>query len=195
MTKRLVALLSVAFLGGSVWSAGGQPAEPTTCEFSLQGEPAEPAITGPDNIVPLVYVVPQPDSPIELVSIDFEGSYLWVRDEEFTWEPRCKVRVRNGSDQPVEDFQVSVHLLDAGGGVGGWAGPDKASLPNLGAGQEAELEGCGGKGFGGASNDYFRIVVAIDWIELPGCRYIPSMRYPSDLGVSRPDFRPSMVLR
>ena len=45
----------------------------TSCGFAVQGESVEPTIKGPDELVPLVYFVEQPDSPIEVVSVDLTG--------------------------------------------------------------------------------------------------------------------------
>ena len=42
------------------------------CGFAVQGEPAQPVIAGPDDIVPLAYVVGQPDSPVEIVAVDLQ---------------------------------------------------------------------------------------------------------------------------
>jgi len=52
--------------------------------FTVQGEPAQPTVKGPEDIVPLVYVVEQPDSPIEVVSADLTGTWLSVSHEQHT---------------------------------------------------------------------------------------------------------------
>jgi len=36
---------------------------------------------GPDELLPLVYVVEQPDSPIEVVSVDLTGTWLSISHE------------------------------------------------------------------------------------------------------------------
>ena len=45
-----------------------------SCGFAVQGESVEPVIKGPEDVLPLVYVVEQPDAPIELVSVDLTGT-------------------------------------------------------------------------------------------------------------------------
>ncbi|MFQ5777440.1 MAG: hypothetical protein ACE5IP_05485 [Terriglobia bacterium] len=119
--KTALSFLSLLLLASALLLAGDKPDDAETCEFTLSGEPTQPTITGPDDIVPRVRILAQPDSPIELLAVDFEGTFLWLRNDEFTWEPRCKIKIRNRSDQLVEDFSVSVHLHSSGGGVGGSA--------------------------------------------------------------------------
>ena len=58
------------------------------CTFRVQGEPTRPTVTGPGDLEPLVYVVEQPDSPIEIVSVDLEGMWLSVSHEQHT-ERNC----------------------------------------------------------------------------------------------------------
>jgi len=41
--------------------------------FTVQGEPSHATVVGPEDILPIVYVVEQPDSPIEIVSVDLQG--------------------------------------------------------------------------------------------------------------------------
>src|SRR6266480_6168805 len=69
-----------------------------SCGFLVQGEPAHPTVTGPDDIVPLVYVVEQPDSPIEVVSVDLTGMWLSVANEQTTVKDCAKYQIRNRSD-------------------------------------------------------------------------------------------------
>ena len=78
----------------------------TSCGFAVQGESVEPAIKGPDELVPLVYVVEQPDSPIEVVSVDLTGMRLSVADEQITEHFCAKYRIRNRSDRTIQDFMV-----------------------------------------------------------------------------------------
>lgn len=186
MTKRLVAFLSLALLGASLLAANEQPAEPTTCEFSLQGEPAEPAITGPDNIVPLVYVVPQPDSPAEIVSVDFTGSFLDIEAGSYRWEPRAVIQVQNRSDQSIEDLVLSVAVATRGGGTS-----DVVFLPHklsagLLPGRDLTLSLGGSIAHGVARDDRVHILLSIHWVDFDGCRYIPSQRYPGNLEVQGP---------
>jgi hypothetical protein len=58
-------------------------------------------VKGPDDIVPLLYVVEQPDSPIEVVSVDLTGMWLSVSHQQHTERDCAKYRIRNRSDRNV----------------------------------------------------------------------------------------------
>lgn len=184
--KALLFLLSTLVVAGGLLLAGEEPAEEThACQFALSGEPAEPTITGPDNVVPLVHIIDQPDSPVEIVAIDFEGTRLSIYNEQFSWEPRCKLKIRNRSDRHVEDFHVLIHLHHAGGGVGTGGNLSGRNLIDLAPGQETEfLRVCGGHGGGPAPSNHVRILVGFDRVDLRGCHYRPSMRLPHQLRVA-----------
>ena len=76
-----------------------------SCGFAVQGEPAHPTVTGPNDILPLVYVVEQPDSPIEVVSVDLTGMWLSVANDRHTERDCATYKVRNRSDRPVQAFR------------------------------------------------------------------------------------------
>ena len=68
-----------------------------SCGFVVQGELTQPTVKGPDAIVPLVYVVEQPDSPLEVVSVDLEGMWLSISNEQHTEKDCSKYSIRNGA--------------------------------------------------------------------------------------------------
>ena len=74
--KIVVSLVGFLFLTNIFSTAQQQQHNNQACGFTLQGEPAHAVVKGPDNIVPLVYVVEQPDSPIEILSANLEGMWL-----------------------------------------------------------------------------------------------------------------------
>ncbi|HEX2663593.1 MAG TPA: hypothetical protein VHM93_12230 [Candidatus Acidoferrum sp.] len=90
----------------------------TSCGFTVQGESVEPTIKGPDDLVPLVYVVEQPESPIEMVSVDLTGMWLSTSHEQSTAHFCGKYHVRNRSDQTIQKFQIAL-MLSTIGGAGG----------------------------------------------------------------------------
>lgn len=47
-----------------------QQSSDNSCGFVLAGDLSHPTVKGPNDIAPLVYVVEQPDSPLEVVSVD-----------------------------------------------------------------------------------------------------------------------------
>jgi hypothetical protein len=70
-----------------------------SCGFTVHTESVEPTIKGPDELLPLVHVVEQPDSPIEVVSVDLTGTWLSISYERTTDHFCGKYRVRNRSRQ------------------------------------------------------------------------------------------------
>ena len=74
--------LAFLFLASNFGAAQQQTDD--SCGFVLQGEPTQPTVKGPDDIVPLVYVVEQPDSPLEVVSVDLEGMWPSISNEQHT---------------------------------------------------------------------------------------------------------------
>jgi hypothetical protein len=143
---RIIAtFLGVLLFAASLGSAQPQQ-QPDECGFTVQGEPTKPTITGPDDIVPLVYVVAQPDSPIEVLSADFEGMSLSVTNEQYYLRSCAKFSVRNRSDRPVQNFEIRVMV----GSYGAASGFSRESSAPLAPGQIAEVKSCGGSGRGGA---------------------------------------------
>lgn len=181
--KALFFLFSTIVLAGGLLLAGEQPAQETeACQFALSGEPAEPTITGPDNVVPLVHIIAQPDSPIEIVSIDFQGTFLSIVAGNYTWEPRCKATILNRSDQSLYQVDVAVRVRHPNGGIGGGLGMRNM---NLAPGQETEITGCGGRGWGHTANNQVRILVNIERVDFESCRYYPSVSLPKNQRVQR----------
>ena len=117
-----------------------------SCGFVVEGNSSRPTVTGPDDIAPLVYVVDQPDSPIEIVSVDLSGMWLSVANEQHTERDCASYRVRKRSNRAIRSFEV---LLQVGGSQGGGGIGARPSSP-LGPGQTVEIESCGGGGHGGA---------------------------------------------
>ena len=150
-----------------------------SCGFSVQGELTHTTVTGPDDILPLVYVVEQPDSPIEVVSVDLTGMWLSVANEQHTERDCATYKVRNRSDRPVQAFgvELSVNTLHGGGGFGA-----HSSSP-LARGQLVEIKSCGGGGHGGASGNHVRLLVSVQSVDFGDCFYRPSVRIPRSLGV------------
>ena len=119
-----------------------------SCGFTVSGAVAKTTITGPDEIVSLVHIVEQPDSPVEIVAIDFKDSWVSMANERETHKLRCTLKIRNRSDRSIRKVGIRIRVATAGGG-GGWeyVGPQTG----LAAGQELEEENaCGVNGSGGA---------------------------------------------
>jgi hypothetical protein len=177
--KIVFSLLSFSLLMFTLGMARTQQHASGSCGFTVQGEPAHPTITGPDDILPLVYVVEQPDSPIEVVSVDLTGMSLSVANEQHEQRNCATYKIRNRSDRPVQTFNVelSVSTLNGGGGFG--ANPSSPLAP----GQTVEIRSCGGGGRGGAPGNHVRLLVSVQSVDLGDCFYRPSVRIPRSLGV------------
>jgi len=150
------------------------------CKFSVQDNSVHPTVTGPADILPLVYVVEQPDSPLEIISVDLKGTELSVSDEHYTVRDCAKYRVHNRSDRVIQRFGVALRLNDAGGGSTGMLDHNHAALT---PGQTAEVGSCNGGGHGGATGNHVRLVVSVEAIDFGECFYRPSLRIPSSLGI------------
>jgi len=153
----------------------------SSCGFTVQAESGEPTIKGPDELVPLVHVVDQPDSPIEVVSVDLTGMWLSISHERTTEHFCEKYRVRNRSDRTVQGFEVML-MLATSGGAGGGSGT-LGSSPLL-PGQAVDVESCGiSGGAGSAENNYVRLLVYVEKVDFEDCHYKPSLRIPRSLNV------------
>lgn len=141
------------------------------------------SLVGPDEITSRVYVMEQPDSPIEVVSMDFTESWLSVSEDRYSRGGRCKVTVRNRGDRPVHGLAISLQYRSANGG-GGNSGGFRPNEPPLLPGQERELQGCGGGGSGGGGRiNPLRLFVWVEWVDLGDHDYRPSVRIPRESGL------------
>jgi len=176
-------LLLVA-VGLTLARAGGhqpppQP-DPGDCRFTVHGEPVHPAITAPDEIVPLVYVVEQPDSPIEIVSVDLTGMQVNLANEELTHKDCVHYTVRNRSDRSIEGAWIELGFNGIGGS--GAFGPPLGSP--LASGASVDIKACNTGGHvSGVPGDRVRLLVSVSLVKFAGCAYKPSIRIPRSLGI------------
>jgi hypothetical protein len=178
--KFFFALVGLASLALGVPPTLQQPEPFDSCHFTVSQETTKPTITGPEVITPLVYIVDQPDSPVEIVSIDLTGYSLSVANERFTYKDCWTMNVRNRSDQPVNGLQVTELLSSYGFGVGpGFS--SGLSGPNIPPGQETEIRSCNGSGTGDARGNQVRIFVFVERVGMNKCVYLPSKRIPYEL--------------
>jgi hypothetical protein len=70
-------------------------------------------------MVSLVHIVEQPDSPVEIVGIDFKDSWVSAANERETHKLRCTLKIRNRSDQSIRKVWIRIRVGTADGG-GGW---------------------------------------------------------------------------
>lgn len=178
MMAGFVGLLLVALgLGGPRQQ---QADDSRSCGFSVRAELSPVTITGPEDIVPLVYVVRQPDSPVEIVSLNFEGTWLSVSGGRYTEKTCIAYAIHNRSDRTIMGVDVGVVVNYAAGG-GYFVPHSRSPLP---PGQTAEEKWCNGGSSGDARGDRARLIVSVTGVNLGDCLYWPSVRIPRRLGVS-----------
>jgi hypothetical protein len=184
--KIMLTFLGLFLLMVSFGVARQQQHASESCGFAMQGEPARPTVQGPDDIVPLVYVVEQPDSPIEVVSVDLTGMWLSVANEQTTIKNCAKYQIRNRSDRTVQKSEIRL-MLSTADGVGGGSGvPGVLTSSSLAPGQTVEVNSCNGGGHGSATDNYVRLLVYVDKVDFEDCHYKPSLRIPRSLKVRTP---------
>src|SRR6266436_6102306 len=115
--RLLLGLFSALLLAFCASLVANQRPQPNSCQFTIQGTPAQPQISGPPDLVPLVYVVEQPDSPIEIISINLDGSWLSVSGDRYTERTRVRYQVRNRSDRAIQHLALLL-AYDGRGGAG-----------------------------------------------------------------------------
>lgn len=179
MKSTLVFLLGILLLAVTFGFAQ-QEEDSDSCGFALQGKPARPTVTGPDDILPLVYVVDQPESPIEVVSVDLTGMWLSVSNEQHTEQDCARYVIRNRSDRTIQKFELML-MLSTSGGAGGGSGTPSSSPIN--PGQVVEVKSCGARGHGSAKDNYIRLLVYVNSVDFGDCLYKPSLRIPHRLNV------------
>jgi hypothetical protein len=130
--------------------------------------------------VPLVYVVEQPDSPVQVLSVDLEGMWLSISNERHSEKFCAKYTVQNRSNRTVQKFAVMLHLSTAGGATGATGTPRSSPLA---PGQTVDISSCGATGSGSAKNNYVRLLVYVDAVDLGDCYYKPSIRVPRTLKI------------
>jgi hypothetical protein len=181
--KASLSCAGILFLTLALPASTQQTPDADSCRFTVSPSASKPAITGPENVVSLVHVVEQPDSPVEILAADFKDSFVTVAHEQFTEQLRCTLKIHNRSDQWIRTVSVAVMVTSVSGGSGmGLQSPGPAR--NLAPGQELEFQGCGGYGSGSANGNHVHILVFVGRVDFDDCFYLPSKRYPRDLGVA-----------
>lgn len=153
---------------GTFMPAGFTLGTTEQCSFELrETKSAEPLVAGPEDVTQYVSFVTHPGSPLEILEIDFEGYDLIIGGQEYRHRPKCRINVRNRSDQAVKNFSLWV-------GSGGRGLPDTFNGA-LTPGEETGLfQLCGGYG-GGAFPPHasYQIPVEIEYVDFEDCRYYP----------------------
>jgi hypothetical protein len=179
--RTLIGFLGPLLVMGSFGIAQRQQHDSDACGFTVEGEgeSRRATVAGPDDIVPLVYVVEQPDSPIEIVSVDLQGMWLSVSNDQHTEQHCAKYRVHNRSDRAIQQFDLLLMVS----GISGGGGFGAISSSPLAPDQTVEIKACGGGGHGGAAGNHVRLLVSVHSVDFGDCLYRASLRIPRSLGV------------
>ena len=174
--RRLLGLFCVLLLAFAAGSLARQQSQPNACGFAVQASSTKPEVTGPSELLPLVYVVEQPDSPIEIQSINLDGSWLAVSGDRYTERTCVKYQVRNRSDRVIQHAEV---LL----GYGTLSNAGALNSAAISPGQAAELIACGIGGTGGVRGNPMKIVISVGRIVFDDCFFRPSVRVSLSVGI------------
>jgi hypothetical protein len=173
--KGVTGAIGLALVVVSFGGARQQQADDTeSCGFLVQNELSHVTVTGPDDIVPLVYVVKQPDSPLEIVSANFDGTWLSVSGGRYSEKTCTTYEIRNRSDRTIYGFETEIlinHVPTGGMLIG-------RNPPPLQPGQTVEHKECNEHGTGDAPGNHVRFLVAVTRIDFGDCFYYPSARIP-----------------
>jgi hypothetical protein len=185
--KLLLCAVGVFLLALSAASANQQTENPDACRFKILGpsdSTTKVAVTGPEDIVAMTHVVEQPDSPVEILAIDFKDSFISVVNEHFTHQLNCTAKIYNRSDQPIRGVGITLLVGTETGGPSGAGMMSPVQGPSLAPGHQLEISACGGNGAGGAPNNHVRVLVFVNNVATNDCSYYPSQRYPRPFGGS-----------
>lgn len=144
----------------------------SACKFRLREASVSAArIMGPEEIVRIASVLEQPNSPLEILSVDYTGSWFTAMSDSVTHRHCVTIRIRNRSDQRIEGFQV----------FAGFSSPDHPDARegfvekrNIGAGREYELSSCGGGGVLRGESIKPRYAAGVESVSFNDCTYYPS---------------------
>jgi hypothetical protein len=152
--------------------------QPDSCHFTVLGAARRPQISGPPDLVPLVYVIDQPDSPVEIASINLDGFWLSASGDQYSERTCVKYQVRNRSDRVIQHVEVSL-------GYGTLMGAGASNSASVSPGQTAELIACAIGGSGGVRGNPMKILISVGQIAFDDCFFRPSVRVPLSLGIKR----------
>jgi hypothetical protein len=178
--RTTVSFTGLLLLMGGFGITQQQQPDNDACKFTVQGDPVHATVTGPEDVMPLVYVVEHPDSPVEIVSVDLEGMWLSVSGEQHSERDCAKYKVHNRSDRVIQRFETMLIV----GGRGGAGGAGAISASPLAPGQTTEIKTCNEGGRGGAPGNRVRVLIGASSVVFGDCFYRPSVRIPRSLGVT-----------
>ncbi len=148
------------------------------CGFTL-ASPSGTTTSGPQELVGRLFVVPQPDSPVEITAIDLSMMTVTIAGSSYRVNRGSSyaVSLHNRSEQPVYEVEGIVGFRpaeQAGESGSGWNWKGTL-LP--GETVQTVVRGGGGTGSGGDADIVLSAVV--HRVRFKECTYLPSRSYPA----------------
>jgi hypothetical protein len=189
----LSGLLVAVVIGSPVIGRGQEP----LCQFTTTALTGAPALVGPPDVTSRLHVIAQPESPVELVAVDFTGTQLVIEEgaiaRSYSFQQRAVVEVRNRSDQTIDRIDVGVMA-----GVCQSAGPRprQSWTGTLQPGETTPIQlGGGGGGGSGTVSPSMGPLLVWAWVErvdFGTCAYRPAQVVPKALCDDGRPIRPTL---
>ena len=188
-----------ALLAGALVQTQDRPQQELACGFSNSAPSRVPTIAGPDAVLSRLHVVRQPESPVEITSLDFSGAQLVIEEgslaSNYTFRQSSGVEVRNRSDQIIEriDVRVTVGACQSPGPprIGpSWSGrlaPGETTLVRMNNGSAS------GSTSGSSGAGSVLVWVWVDRVDFRACAYKPAQVIPASLCEDRRPVPPTRV--
>lgn len=174
--KLVLTFCSLILLAAHFATVKERETDTDSCNFNVEKNSVKTSVTEPDKFTSLVYIVEQPDSPLELVSVDLSDMKIWIIDDRYEWSNCARIRVRNRSERTIQRLSLDLEF-NVGGGFGAVG---HSALPS---GQTTDIDACNGGGHGRPTPAPLKFLISVEKVEFAGCVYRPSMRIPHSLGV------------
>jgi hypothetical protein len=139
--KTLLTICFATLFAINLGTAQERGPEADDSKFAVQQGSTRAAVMGPDDVVSMVHIVEQPDSPAEVVSVDLGEMRIRVTGDRYSWSNCARVKVRNRSDRVIRRVALDLEF-NVGGGFGA------VSSSALRPGEEVQIKVCNGEGMG-----------------------------------------------
>jgi hypothetical protein len=147
------------------------------CAFRLFKPPTRLSLVGSPDLVRRARVLPQPDSPVAVLSVDLSQLVLTTGGSSYDYDGKFGIQIRNVSDRVIKSAMVSLLFWSELEGGGRHTGLNHALAP----GDAAWLAG-GGNGYawrlGHDMDENLELRVAVESVEIDGCIYRPAQARP-----------------
>jgi len=142
------------------------------CRFSRVAEaPQALSVEGATEVIQIVKLVEQPDSPVVVTAVDLRGVTLNASPSQYTMDGTIVVEVMNISDLPISRVEIG----RAAGWRDGFSSARWSFATTLGPGSRDVFTLSGRSGGGTAQPGELTVLLGIDAAFFEKCRYQPSV--------------------